>query len=53
MKLLSVILVLLITVIAVAFWKDIKNMSARRSRREKEKLDPAKETVNLNKKDGQ
>ena len=53
MKLLSVILVLLITVIGVAFWKDIKSMSARRSKREKEKLNPVKETVNLINKDGQ
>ena len=53
MKFLSIIIALLISVIAMAFWKDIKNMSARQRRRKQEELKPAKEAVITNKKDGQ
>ena len=53
MAFLSIILVLLISVIAIAYWRDIKNMSARQKRRKQEELKPVKETVNISKKDGQ
>jgi len=53
MAFLSIILVLLISVIAIAYWRDIKNMSARQKRRKQDELKPVKETINISKKDGQ
>jgi len=53
MAFLSIILVLLISVIAIAYWKDIKNMPARQRKRKQEELKPVKETINIKKKDGQ
>ena len=49
MEFLSIILVFLISVIAIAFWKDIKTMSARKPKRKKNEMKPVKETANRNK----
>jgi len=53
MAFLSIILVFLISVIAIAYWKDIKNMPARQRKRRHDELKPVKETINNKKKDGQ
>jgi FtsZ-interacting cell division protein ZipA len=45
MKLIFIILVLLVTVIAIAFWKDIKEMSARQRKTRKKEMKPAEERV--------
>ena len=45
MKLVSIILILMICVIAMAFWKDIKEMSARQRKRRKPDAKPAGEAV--------
>jgi len=45
MKLILIILVLLVSVIAIAFWKDIKEMSARQRKAKKKEMKPAEERV--------
>jgi hypothetical protein len=48
MKLIFIILVLVILVTAMAFWKDIRTISARQSKRKKSVPMPAEELVKKN-----